>query len=408
MMNNTQGFPVALPGAEAETLMWAHPHEVEPAALDQLRNISRLPWVHGVRVMPDVHLGKGATVGSVVAMRDAVSPSAVGVDIGCGMQAVRTSLTLDDLPEDLHALRLAVESTIPVGFSSHDAAPDVKRPGLDHGRYGNWSAFWGGFGDLHAGVRDRERRAQQQMGTLGGGNHFLELNVDDDEHVWLMLHSGSRNIGKEIAERHINEAKGLEHNLDLPDRDLAVFLAGTPQMDAYLRDLYWAQEYAARNRAVLMALFERVVAETFAARGVDVTFGEQISAHHNYVAREVLSDGTELIVTRKGAIRAGRGEWGLIPGSMGTGSYVVKGLGNEASYWSASHGAGRKMSRTKAKRTFTVADLAEQTAGVECRKDAGVIDEIPGAYKDLGAVIEAQSDLVEVVAKLTTLMCVKG
>jgi tRNA-splicing ligase RtcB len=407
-MNSTTGFPVALPGAQAETLMWAHPHEVEPAALDQLRNISRLPWVHGVRVMPDVHLGKGATVGSVVAMKDAVSPSAVGVDIGCGMQAVRTSLTLDDLPDDLHQLRLAVEAAIPVGFASHDTAPNVKRLGLEHGRYAGWSKFWNGFGDLHAGVQDREGRAQQQMGTLGGGNHFLELTVDDDEQVWLMLHSGSRNIGKEIAERHIGEAKGLEHNLGLPDRDLAVFLAGTPQMDAYLRDLYWAQEYAARNRAVMMAIFQRVVAAEFAARDLDVKFGEQISAHHNYVATETLSDGTELIVTRKGAIRAGAGEYGLIPGSMGTGSYVVKGLGNEASYWSASHGAGRRMSRSKAKRTFTVEDLAAQTAGVECRKDAGVVDEIPGAYKDLGAVIEAQSDLVEVAARLTTLMCVKG
>jgi len=246
------------------------------------------------------------------------------------------------------------------------------------------------------------------MGTLGGGNHFVELCLDTEDRVWLMLHSGSRNIGKEIAERYINEAKGLDHNLDLPDRDLAVFLAGSPQMDAYLRDLYWAQEYAARNRAVMMAIFQQVVIEAFGERGLDVEYGEQISAHHNYVARETLSDGTELIVTRKGAIRAGSGEYGLIPGSMGTGSYVVKGLGNEASYWSASHGAGRRMSRAKAKRTFTVEDLAAQTAGVECRKDAGVVDEIPGAYKDLGAVIEAQSDLVEVVARLTTLMCVKG
>lgn len=308
MATNVHGFPVALPGAQAETLMWAHPHEVEPAALDQLRNISRLPWVHGVRVMPDVHLGKGATVGSVVAMRDAVSPSAVGVDIGCGMQAVRTSLTMDDLPDDLHQLRLAVESAVPVGFASHDTAPDVKRLGLDHGRYDGWSAFWGGFGDLHAGVQDRQRKAMQQMGTLGGGNHFLELTVDGDEQVWLMLHSGSRNIGKEIAERHINEAKGLDHNLDLPDRDLAVFLSGTPQMDAYLRDLFWAQEYAARNRAVMMALFQQVVTEAFDTRGLEVEYGEQISAHHNYVAQETLSDGTELIVTRKGAIRAGSGE----------------------------------------------------------------------------------------------------
>ena len=187
-----------------------------------------------------------------------------------------------------------------------------------------------------------------------------------------------------------------------------MFLAGTPQMEAYLHDLYWAQEYAARNRAVMMALFQQVVSAVFNGSGPGVRYGEQISAHHNYVAEETLSDGTELIVTRKGAIRAGSGEYGLIPGSMGTGSYVVKGLGNEASYWSASHGAGRKMSRTKAKRTFSVEDLAAQTAGVECRKDAGVIDEIPGAYKDLGAVIAAQRDLVEVAARLTTLLCLMG
>lgn len=408
MSTNKHGFPIALKGTGAETLMWANPEDVESAALDQLRNISRLPWVHGLRVMPDVHLGKGATVGSVVAMRDAVSPAAVGVDIGCGMQAVRTSLTQDDLPEDLRALRLDVERTIPVGFRSHTSAPDVKGLGLDHGRFSGWKAFWRGFGDLHAGVQDRESKSMQQMGSLGGGNHFIELTVDESGQVWLMLHSGSRNIGKEIAERHIYAAKGLDHNLGLPDRDLAVFLAGTPEMDAYLRDLYWAQEYAARNRAVMMALFQRVVARTFAAQGLTVEFGEQISAHHNYVATETLSDGTELIVTRKGAIRAGAGEYGLIPGSMGTGSYVVKGLGSEASYWSASHGAGRTMSRTKAKRTFTVEDLVTQTAGVECRKDAGVVDEIPGAYKDLDAVVEAQSDLVEVVARLSTLMCVKG
>jgi tRNA-splicing ligase RtcB len=407
MNSNKHGFPVALPGARAETLMWAHPHEVDPAALDQLRNISRLPWVHGVRVMPDVHLGKGATVGSVVAMRNAVSPAAVGVDIGCGMQAVRTSLTAEDLPDDLHALRLAVEKTIPVGFAAHPSAPDVNRLKVNHGRYAGWAGFWKRFGALHEGVQDRERKAKQQMGTLGGGNHFLELTVDDDEQVWLMLHSGSRNIGKEIAERHIYAAKGLEHNLGLPDRDLAVFLAGTPQMDAYLRDLYWAQEYAARNRAVMMALFQGVVSTAFASRGLEVTYGEQISAHHNYVAEETY-DGVDLIVTRKGAIRAGSGEFGLIPGSMGTGSYVVRGLGNERGYCSASHGAGRRMSRSQAKRTFTVDDLAAQTAGVECRKDAGVVDEIPGAYKDLGAVIEAQTDLVEVVARLKTLLCVKG
>ncbi|GAB2969549.1 RtcB family protein [Nocardioides montaniterrae] len=400
-------LPVRLPGAQAETLMWAQVEDVEPQALDQLRNISRLPWVEGLRVMPDVHLGKGATVGSVVAMRNAVSPAAVGVDIGCGMQAVRTSLTVEDLPESLKSIRRAVERAIPVGFKSHRDAPDVRRLGLTHGQHADWDGFWKRFGDLHENVQDRERNSMRQMGSLGGGNHFIELTSDETGQVWLMLHSGSRNIGKELAERHISEAKGLDHNLSLPDRDLAVFLAGTVQMDAYLRDLWWAQEYAARNRAVMMALFCEAVRAEFSGRGVEVEFGEQISAHHNYVAQETY-DGVDLIVTRKGAIRAGAGEYGLIPGSMGTGSYVVRGLGNEASYCSASHGAGRRMSRNAARRAFTVSDLEAQTAGVECRKDAGVLDEIPGAYKDLESVIDAQTDLVEVVAKLTTLMCVKG
>ncbi|MEH3033082.1 MAG: RtcB family protein [Aeromicrobium erythreum] len=400
----TGAFPVALPGARADTLMWARPDDVEPAALEQLRTISELPWVHGLRVMPDVHLGKGATVGSVVAMRDAVSPAAVGVDIGCGMTAVRTDLTADDLPEDLAPLRHAIERAVPVGFRAHDEAPDVDRLGL--GARG-WDAFWAGFRSLHERVQDRERKAMTQMGSLGGGNHFIEVTVDDDQQVWLMLHSGSRNIGKELAERHIAAAKGLDHNLDLPDRDLAVFLAGTPEMDAYLRDLYWAQDYAARNRAVMMALVREVVTTFFGHRGRTVGYDREISCHHNYVAQERYDD-VDLVVTRKGAIRAGDGDLGLIPGSMGTGSYVVRGLGNEASFCSASHGAGRRMSRTRARKTFTVEDLDVQTAGVECRKDAGVIDEIPAAYKDLESVIAAQTDLVAVEARLTTLLCVKG
>ncbi len=397
-------LPVTLPGAQADTLMWAQVHEVEPAAQEQLRNISKLPWVHGLRVMPDVHLGKGATVGSVVAMRDAVSPSAVGVDIGCGMTAVRTDLFLTDLPDDLAPLRGAIERAVPVGFRAHDETPDVKRLGLAQR---GWDAFWAGFRDLHDQVQDREARAMKQMGSLGGGNHFIEVTADDDGRIWLMLHSGSRNIGKEIAERHIAGAKGLEHNLGLPDRDLAVFLAGTREMDAYLRDLYWAQDYAARNRAVMMGLVREVVTTFFGRRGREVAYDREISCHHNYVAQERYDD-VDLVVTRKGAIRAGAGDLGLIPGSMGTGSFVVKGLGNEASYCSASHGAGRRMSRSKARKTFTVEDLDAQTRGVECRKDAGVIDEIPGAYKDLESVIAAQTDLVSVEARLTTLLCVKG
>ncbi len=399
-------FPMRLAGAVADTLMWADPADVEDAALAQLRTISRLPWVHGLRVMPDVHLGKGATVGSVVAMRDAVSPAAVGVDIGCGMTAVRTDLTSEDLPEDLRGLRHQIELAVPVGFHAHDVAPDVDRLGLG-GAGAGWDRFWAGFRDLHEKVRDRESKAMKQMGSLGGGNHFIEVTSDDGGRVWLMLHSGSRNIGKELAERHIAAAKGLDHNLDLPDRDLAVFLAGTAPMEAYLRDLYWAQDYAARNRAVMMALVREVVTTYFGARGRDVAYDRAISCHHNYVAQERYDD-VDLVVTRKGAIRAGTGDYGLIPGSMGTGSYVVRGLGNERSYCSASHGAGRRMSRTRARKTFTADDLVAQTAGVECRKDVGVVDEIPAAYKDLESVIAAQTDLVSVEARLTTLLCVKG
>jgi tRNA-splicing ligase RtcB (3'-phosphate/5'-hydroxy nucleic acid ligase) len=394
-------YPVPLSGAKSSTLMWAQEHEVGPAALQQLRNIAALPWVHGVRVMPDVHLGKGATVGSVIAMQQAVSPAAVGVDIGCGMEGVLTSLTAADLPDDLSGIRGRIEDAVPVGFRAHEAAVSVRNLGLDRG----WNRFWGSFSSLHHGVQDREKKAMHQMGTLGGGNHFIEVCLDDDDRVWLMLHSGSRNIGKELAERHVRIAKAMPHNADLPDRDLAVFLTGTPEMDAYRRDLTWAQEYAARNRAVMLALVMRAVAESFA--GLEVAFDAPISCHHNYVAEETI-DGVELLVTRKGAIRAGRGDLGLIPGSMGTGSYVVRGLGSEQSYYSASHGAGRRMSRSEAKRRFTVDDLIAQTEGVESRKDAGVLDELPAAYKDIESVIAAQSDLVEVVAHLKQVVCVKG
>jgi tRNA-splicing ligase RtcB (3'-phosphate/5'-hydroxy nucleic acid ligase) len=394
-----------LPGTRAPVKVWTDPSTIEPEATRQLRNIGALPWVHGVAVMPDVHYGKGATVGSVIAMRQALAPAAVGVDIGCGMSAVRTSLTDAQLPDDLGALRSAIEAAIPVGFQAHDNPVDPHRV---HGLpTAGWHRFWSGFTGLHPGVSSLESRAQRQLGTLGGGNHFIEVCVEqggpDAGRVWLMLHSGSRNIGKELAERHIAAARKLPHNASLPDRDLAVFLADTPEMAAYRRDLTWAQEYAARNRAVMLALLCRVLRDAVPA----ARFDEPISCHHNYVAEETY-DGVPLLVTRKGAIRAGRGELGIIPGSMGTGSYVVRGLGNETAYCSASHGAGRRMSRSKAKKTFTLSDLAEQTAGVECRKDAGVVDEIPAAYKDLDQVIAEQADLVEVVAHLRQVVCVKG
>ncbi|MEV4254037.1 RtcB family protein [Spirillospora sp. NPDC049652] len=392
-----------LEGGRVPIRMWADPSTVEEVALEQLHNVARLPWVEGVAVMPDVHYGKGATVGSVIAMCDAVSPAAVGVDIGCGMTAVKSSLTLEDLPDDLSGLRAKLEKAVPVGRASHKNPVDPSAiPGL---KERGWYEFWAEFNSLHKGVVNRLGKARSQIGSLGSGNHFEELCADDDGAIWLVLHSGSRNIGKELAERHVEAARRLPHNQDLPDPDLAVFLTGTETMDAYRHDLFWAQEYARRNRAVMMALAQNVVTRWFGEKRCK--WGEVISCHHNYVAEETYG-GVDVLVTRKGAIRAGRGDLGIIPGSMATGTYIVRGLGNELAYNSASHGAGRKMSRNKARKTFTVQDLEEQTRGVECRKDGGVLDEIPGAYKDLESVMAAQTDLVEVVAHLRQLICVKG
>lgn len=387
-------LPVTLEGTRNPVIMWAEEADVEAAALQQLRNIASMPWVHGVRVMPDVHLGKGATVGSVIAMRQAVSPAAVGVDIGCGVAAVRTSLKVDDL-ERLDALRARIEAAIPVGFSSHDEPVFGLRG----------KSLLAGFGMLDSRVHNLRDRAAKQLGTLGGGNHFIEVCADESDRVWLTLHSGSRNIGKSLAEIHIETAKSLKHNDGLVDRDLAVFLAGTPEADAYLRDLSWAQAYAAESRRIMMQLLQREFARHFNQLYID--FDNPINAHHNYVSEEVI-EGEPMLVTRKGAIRAGGGDMALIPGSMGTGSYVVRGLGNPDSFLSASHGAGRKMSRTRAKKNFTVEDLIAQTEGIECRKDEAIVDEIPGAYKDLHGVIAAQADLVQPVAHLRTLLCVKG
>ncbi|WP_217196632.1 RtcB family protein [Streptomyces buecherae] len=392
-----------VPGAHVPIRMWADPATVEGVAMQQLRNVATLPWIKGLAVMPDVHYGKGATVGSVIAMRGAVCPAAVGVDIGCGMSAVKTSLTDRDLPDDLSRLRSKIEQAIPVGRGMHDAPVD---PGKLYGLpTAGWDDFWSRFDGVADAVKFRQDRATKQMGTLGGGNHFVEVCVDGEGAVWLMLHSGSRNIGKELAEHHIGEAQKLPHNQGLVDRDLAVFVSDTPQMAAYRNDLFWAQEYAKRNRSIMMALLQEVLRREF--RKAKVTFDDVISCHHNYVSEERY-DGMDLLVTRKGAIRAGTGEYGIIPGSMGTGSYIVRGLGSAASFNSASHGAGRKMSRNAAKKRFSTQDLEEQTRGVECRKDSGVVDEIPGAYKPIEKVIDQQRDLVEVVAKLKQVVCVKG
>ncbi|MFF4425285.1 RtcB family protein [Streptomyces sp. NPDC001549] len=394
---------VEVPGAKVPIRMWTDPASVEDSAMQQLHNVATLPWIKGLAVMPDVHYGKGATVGSVIAMKDAVCPAAVGVDIGCGMSAVKTSLTANDLPGDLSGLRSKIERAIPVGAGMHREAVDPSRLyGFSDAGFGD---LWERFDYVTDAVKFRRDRAMRQMGTLGQGNHFCEVCIDMSGSVWLMLHSGSRNIGNELAAFHIDVARGLSHNQGLVDRDLAVFLAATPEMEAYRNDLFWAQEYAKYNRAVMMSLFKEVFRKEF--RKAKVSFDREISCHHNYVAEERY-DGMDLLVTRKGAIRAGSGDYGIIPGSMGTGSYIVKGLGNEKSFNSASHGAGRKMSRTAAKKRFSARDLAEQTKGVECRKDSGVVDEIPGAYKSIEQVIDQQTDLVQVVAKLKQVICVKG
>ncbi|MBK8726300.1 MAG: RtcB family protein [Holophagaceae bacterium] len=383
-----------LQGAVAPIKMWTPVHEVESQALTQLKNIAALPWVFKhVAVMPDVHFGKGATVGSVIAMKDAVAPAAVGVDIGCGMAALKTNLMASDLPESLKALRLGIERAIPVGFNQHrDPLNILERHPL-----------WDEFEDLDDRVQNLFGKARRQAGTLGGGNHFIEVCLDQGQGVWIMLHSGSRNIGNELAKIHIEVARKLTHNQGLPDRDLAVFLKGTKEMAAYRRDLFWAQRYAFLNREAMLDLMKVVMKAHFP----EVAFEAPILCHHNYVSEEV-HFGEEVLVTRKGAIRAGRGEWGIIPGSMGARSFIVQGKGNPESFESASHGAGRKMSRNAAKKHFSVEDLARQTEGVECRKDGGVLDEIPGCYKDIEQVMRNQADLVEIRFELKQVLCVKG
>ena len=375
---------------------------IEPQAAEQLKNTASLPFVfHHVAAMPDVHLGIGATVGSVVAMKGAVCPAAVGVDIGCGMMARKTAIPSERLGTDaLKRLRHSIEREIPVGFQQK------KEP------FAEGLAWARDRSRPHAASDSLMKKAVLQLGSLGGGNHFIEVCIDEDDgRIWLLLHSGSRNIGKSVAEIHINRAKGaLREAVDrLPDRNLAYFLEGTPDFIRYREDVHWCQEYAFANREIMMARLLRQVAFALGLDGDVSRLGltMSVNCHHNYIADEV-HFGERVLVTRKGAIRAGAGELGIIPGSMGTGSFIVRGLGNRDSFESAPHGAGRKMSRGEAKRRFSCEDLARQTEGVECRKDAGVLDEIPGAYKPIGEVIEKSSDLVEVVARLRQVVCVKG
>jgi tRNA-splicing ligase RtcB (3'-phosphate/5'-hydroxy nucleic acid ligase) len=391
---------------------WTRGVEVDDGAIRQLKNAATMPFVfRWIAAMPDVHVGIGATVGSVIATVRAIIPAAVGVDIGCGMAAVRTSLVASQLPDDLKGIRSAIERAVPHGRT-------------DRGQRGDKGA-WGGnvsarvaaaWKELEPGYkaiiakygRLDHPRSVGQLATLGSGNHFIEVCIDEEQRVWIVLHSGSRGVGNRIGTHFIELArKDMGHHIaNLPDRDLAYFEEGAEHFNDYVEAVSWAQRYASANRRVMM---ENIVEALARSKLLPpFTLDEQaVNCHHNYVQKE-RHFGTEVLVTRKGAVRAGLGELGIIPGSMGAKTYIVRGKGNAESFESCSHGAGRVMSRTEAKKRFTLADHECATRGVECRKDAGVIDETPAAYKNIDNVMEAQKDLVEVVHTLKQVVCVKG
>ena len=379
-------------------LSWAN-HELASAETQMAKNVASLPFVFKhISLMPDVHLGKGALVGSVIATKEAIIPAAVGVDIGCGMMAIKMPFSAEKLDGKLKQIRSDIEAEVPVGFNQNKEVEKTVT---------NWQG-WQEFSHLHSGVQRLEGKAMKQLGSLGGGNHFVEVCLDTDNQVWLMLHSGSRHIGNMLAQHHIDTGKELAKltGINLPDRDLAYFVAGTPEFAAYWHDLQWAQNYARYNREIMMARCKRIL-EKHLAGGKPSQPLMQVNCHHNYAEKET-HYGEEVYVTRKGAVRAQESDYGIIPGSMGAKSFIVKGKGNHESYCSCSHGAGRQMSRTKAKKSFSLDDLIQQTAGVECRKDNGVIDEIPGAYKSIEQVMANQADLVEIVATLKQVVCIKG
>ena len=390
--------------------MWTRGVPVEDEARKQLANAARLPVVFKhIAAMPDVHLGIGATVGSVIPTLKAIIPAAVGVDIGCGMMAAKTTLRAEDLPDNLGPLRSAIERAVP-----HGSNPRSR--GRDQGSWENppetvdqiWATLSDEFDalcEIHPRLKNTNNR--KHLGTLGSGNHFIEVCLDEAGCVWFMLHSGSRGVGNAIGTHFIELAKkdAERHERNLPDQDLAYFEEGAQYFGDYVRAVSWAQQFAQRNREVMMtnliATVRKVIAKPFESHV------EAVNCHHNYVQQE-RHFGEDVFITRKGAVSAKKGQMGIIPGSMGARSFIVRGLGNPESFDSCSHGAGRVMSRTKAKKLFTVADQVKATEGVECRKDADVIDEIPMAYKDIDAVMAAQRDLVEVVHTLKQVVCVKG
>ncbi|RYE94795.1 MAG: RtcB family protein [Myxococcales bacterium] len=388
---------------------WTDGVAVEPEAEAQLRNIAQMPFIfRWVAVMPDVHKGMGATVGSVIPTKGAVIPAAVGVDIGCGMMAVRTSLTASQLPDSLRALRTAIEAAVPHGRTANGGPGDR---GTWHEAPARVTEAWGQLAPRFSTLCAKHPRiargwSHEHLGTLGTGNHFIEVCLDEADAVWFMLHSGSRGVGNRIGSYFIELAKQdmRRHFIHLPDDDLSYLCEGTQHFDEYVEAVSWAQDFAALNRELMM------MAVVDAARGLLPPFEarlEAVNCHHNYISREH-HFGHDVLVTRKGAVRARRGDLGIIPGSMGARSYIVRGRGNDDSFHSCSHGAGRAMSRTAAKKKFTLADHAAATAGIECRQDEDVIDETPMAYKPIDDVMHAQRDLVEVVHTLRQVVCVKG
>jgi len=391
---------------------WTRGVPVEDAARKQLSRIAEMPFIHKwVAAMPDVHLGIGATVGSVIPMDKAIIPAAVGVDIGCGMMATRTSLLAHQLPDNLAPVRTAIEAAVPHGRTHNGKA------GRDKGAWGELPSqverAWAGLSDEYDTLVDKHRalgRANSfvHLGTLGTGNHFIEICLDQEDRVWVMLHSGSRGVGNRIGSYFIGKAKEecLAKGIPLPDKDLAFLPEGSETFADYVDAVDWAQRFAMENREVMMAAVLKAMKKSKVLPRFQTDL-EAVNCHHNYVEKEH-HYGKDVWVTRKGAVRAGDGELGIIPGSMGARSYIVRGKGNPESFCSCSHGAGRVMSRTQAKRTFTLKDHREATRGVECRKDKDVLDETPGAYKDIDAVMAAQSDLVEVVHTLKQVVCVKG
>jgi len=390
--------------------MWTRGVPVDSKALQQLKNVANLPIVHSwVAAMPDVHAGYGATVGSVIPTFQAVIPAAVGVDIGCGMMAVQTNLTADKLPDNLRELRRVIEREVPHGRTSGSRRKDKGSWGDIPDAVGKaWKtklqARFKSITDRHPTVAKSNNLVH--LGTLGTGNHFIEVCLDEAQRVWFMLHSGSRGVGNRIGRTFMEIARkdmGV-HLANLPHRDLAYLREGTEHFEDYVQAVGWAQDFAAINRRLMM---DRVLWAARTVLGTFTTDQMAVNCHHNYVNLEH-HYGEEVWVTRKGAVSAAKGELGIIPGSMGARSYIVAGKGNPDAYHSCSHGAGRAMSRTEAKKRFTVNDCIQATEGVECRKDAGVIDEIPMAYKDIDAVMAAQSDLVEVVHTLKQVVCVKG